>query len=105
MVRYLIAYYICKTDIRCAMRFLDLKEKEVINCRTGKRLGYISDIVFDECGCNGGQIGQIEAFIVPCQCKLFSCFTPSAEYLIRFCDIKCIGPDIIVVDICEKEIK
>ncbi len=71
-----------------------MKEKEVINCRDCKRLGFVADIEFDAC------TGCIKAIIVPEQGKLFWCFGSVGEYYINFCDIKCIGPDIILVDMC-----
>lgn len=79
------------------MTFLELREKEVINCKDCRRLGYVADIEFDPCN------GQIKAIIVPGQGKLFSCFGPATEYYIRFCDIVKIGPDIILVEICEHD--
>ncbi|MDD6327042.1 MAG: YlmC/YmxH family sporulation protein [Eubacteriales bacterium] len=75
------------------MRFLELKEKEVINCKDCKRLGYVADIEFD---CN---TGKVLAIIVPEVGKLFSCFGAGAEYYIRYCDIVKIGPDIVLVDL------
>ena len=35
------------------MRFLELKEKEVINCKDCRRLGYVADVEFD---CETGKI-------------------------------------------------
>lgn len=75
------------------MRFSDLKQREVINCKDCKRLGFVSDIVFDSCN------GKVEALVVPGPGKLFGCFCPCTEYVIRFCCIVRIGPDIILIDI------
>lgn len=75
------------------MRFSDLKQREVINCKDCKRLGFISDIVFDSC------TGKLEALIVPGPGRWFGCFCPTTEYVIRFCHIVRIGPDIVLVDI------
>lgn len=75
------------------MRFTDLKQREVINCKDCKRLGFVSDIVFDSCN------GKVEALVVPGPGKLFGCFCSCTEYVIRFCCIVRIGPDIILVDI------
>lgn len=41
------------------MRFCELREKEVINCCSCKRLGCVADIEFDPCS------GTIEAIIIP----------------------------------------
>lgn len=77
------------------MRFLELKEREVINCKNCHRLGFVADVEFD---C---KTGKILAIIVPGPGKLFSCFGSCTEYYIKFCDIVRIGPDIVLVDIDE----
>ena len=76
------------------MTFLDLKQKEVINCKDCKRIGCVADIEFDPCN------GQICALIVPVPARFFSCFGKEDRYCIRFCDVVRIGPDIILVDVC-----
>lgn len=75
------------------MRFMELRQKEVINCRDCKRLGYVADIEFD---C---KTGCIHALIVPGPGKIFGCFGSCTEYCIRFCDVVRIGPDIILVEV------
>ena len=81
------------------MRFSDLKQREVINCKDCKRLGFVSDMVFDSCS------GRVEALIVPGPGKWFGCFCREFELFIPWCKIVRIGPDIILVDIDEKEAK
>ena len=81
------------------MRFLELKEKEVINCKDCKRLGYIADLEID---CESG---KIIAIIVPGPGKLFSCIGSCSEYYIKFCNIVRIGPDIVLVDIDDCDIR
>ena len=80
------------------MRFSELKCKDVINLRDCKKLVRINDLEFDECS------GKICKVIVPgCGCnKLFNFFNTDPDYCIPYKDIKQIGPDIIVVDICCK---
>lgn len=75
------------------MRFCELKEKEVINCKDCRRLGFVADIEFDPCN------GCIKAIIVPEPGKLFSCFGSCNEYYIDFDCIVRIGPDIVLVDV------
>lgn len=75
------------------MTFLDLRQKEVINCKDCKRIGCVADVEFDECN------GQICALIVPAPVHFFSCFSKCLRYYIRFCDVVRIGPDIILVDV------
>ncbi len=78
------------------MIFLDrvqsLKQKEVINMRDGQRLGCVADIEVDTSN------GCVAAIIVPGPSKFHGLFT-HGEIYIKWCDIKKIGVDIIVVDI------
>lgn len=82
------------------MRFSELKEKEVINCNDGMRLGFVVDAEIDACN------GKIITLIVPEATKFFGCFGCSKEFVIPFCDIVKIGADIILVNIkSEKTLK
>ena len=56
-------------------------------------------LVIDECD------GRIRALIVPGPGKWFGCFCREFELFIPWCKIVRIGPDIILVDIDEKEAK
>ncbi|MDO4326772.1 MAG: YlmC/YmxH family sporulation protein [bacterium] len=80
------------------MRICDLRQKEVINSKDCKRLGFVADIDFNiETGC-------ILAIIVPgpgCFCGFLG---REKEYVIPFCDIKKIGDDIILVDVSLKDV-
>lgn len=78
------------------MRLCELRQKEVINCRDCKRLGFVGDIEFSLSG------GCLEKLIVPGPCKLFGLFGQEHEYVIPWCCVKQIGPDIILVDIDNK---
>ena len=62
------------------MRFLELKQKEVINCKDCRRLGYVADLEIDPV------LGCIKAIIVPGQGKFFTCFGATTEYYIKFCN-------------------
>lgn len=75
------------------MKMCELKQKEVINCRDGERLGYVCDLEFD---INTGIIIKI---IVPGPCKIWGILGRDHEYAINFCCIKQIGTDVILVDI------
>jgi YlmC/YmxH family sporulation protein len=80
------------------MRMFELKQMEVINERTCRRLGYVSDIDIDmDCGC-------IIAIIVPGCAKVFGIFGIDKEYVIPVKCIRQIGEDIILVDVDEEEI-
>lgn len=82
------------------MRLCDLRQKEVINCRDCARLGYVGDVEFNIC------TGCLEKIIIPGPGKFFGFFGDSCEYVIPWCNIKQIGPDIILVDIeCKTALK
>lgn len=76
------------------MLFSELKCKDVINLKDCKKLGHISDLEFDECS------GQICMVTVPCGNKFLNFLNAEPDYRIPFKNIKKIGPDIIIVDIC-----
>ncbi|MBQ8327607.1 MAG: YlmC/YmxH family sporulation protein [Lachnospiraceae bacterium] len=75
------------------MTFFEFKQKEVINIRDCKKLGHVTDLEFDECS------GQIKRIIVPGRRKWFDFLGCDSEVSICYCDIRQIGPDIILVDI------
>lgn len=79
------------------MRLCELREKEVINMCSCKRLGRVEDLVFD---C---ERGEVEAFIVPEQGRLAGLFVGTVEYVIPFECVKRIGTDIIMVEISEEK--
>ncbi len=79
------------------MRFCDLREKDVVNRCDCKRLGRICDLVFDE------KRGCISSIIVPGPLRVCGLFGADQEYLIPWERICQIGPDIILVEICEEE--
>lgn len=76
------------------MLFSELKCKEVINLKDCRRLGRVNDLEFDE------RNGCIHKLFVPRGNKWESFFKCQDDFVIPFKDIKQIGPDIILVDIC-----
>ncbi|MFT3984839.1 MAG: YlmC/YmxH family sporulation protein [Lachnospiraceae bacterium] len=78
------------------MRLSELEEKEVVNIKTCKKLGYINDLELDMCN------GCIKSVIVPCRrfC-LPNLLGEKKEYVIPFCQLKQIGPDIILVEMSD----
>lgn len=81
------------------MRICDLKQKEVINVKDCRRLGYVGDVDFDIC------TGCMLAIIVPGPGCIWGFLGREKEYVIPFCDIEQIGDDIILVCLREKEEK
>ncbi|MEG2003576.1 MAG: YlmC/YmxH family sporulation protein [Clostridia bacterium] len=82
------------------LTYCELKDKEVVNCRDGKRLGYICDLEIDVC------TGRIIKLILP-PFGSFFCFAKSKDRIcIPWENIEKIGDDIILVkynDIIEKK--
>ena len=73
---------------------LDFKHKEVINITDGRMLGYVQDV------CANLETGMITAIIVPGSSnKFLSFFSSSNDIVIRWEDIRCIGEDLILVEI------
>ena len=80
------------------MRICEIKCREVINIRSCRRLGYVGDVDFDlEKGC-------ILAIIVPGPATICGFLGREKEYVIPYWCIKQVGPDIILVDVDEKEV-
>ena len=72
---------------------LDFKHKEVINITDGKRLGFVQDVTADL------STGIITSIIVPGNTKLFNMFSTNNDIVIPWQNIKCIGDDVILVEI------
>ena len=72
---------------------LDFKHKEVVNIVDGKRLGFVQDVTAD---LNSGVITSI---IVPGNSKLINLFAGNNDIIVPWQNIKCIGEDIILVEI------
>lgn len=72
---------------------LDFKHKEVINISDGRRLGFVQDV------CADLETGTITSIIVPGSNKLLSMFSSSNDIVIQWQNIKCIGDDVILVEI------
>ncbi|MBQ4537217.1 MAG: YlmC/YmxH family sporulation protein [Lachnospiraceae bacterium] len=75
------------------MLFSELKCKDVINIRDCKKLWKVSDVEFDECK------GCIRKIMVPGNNQVLCFLRCEPEIVIPYCDIRQIGPDIILVDI------
>lgn len=76
-----------------AHKGLDFKHKEVINISDGRRLGFVQDVTANL------ETGVITSIIVPGSTKLFSMFSGNNDIVIPWNKIKCIGDDVILVEI------
>lgn len=72
---------------------LDFKHKEVINITDAKRLGYVQDVNAEL------DSGTITSIVVPGNSKVFNLFSADQTIVIPWSRIKCIGEDIILVEI------
>ena len=82
-----------------SMRFSDLCEKEVVNVSDCRCLGNVRDLEFDK------ECGDIKALIIPGPGKYLGCFCRDSEFCIPWAKVIRIGPDIILVEFNEKEMK
>ena len=73
-------------------RLTELHCKEVICIADGRRLGFVSDVQIEI------PSGNVTAIIVPGPCKLLGVLGGKDDFVIPWCCIKRIGPDIILVD-------
>ena len=72
---------------------LDFKHKEVINIKDGKRLGFVQDV------CADLKTGSITSIIVPGSNKVLNIFSNANDIVIPWQQIRCIGEDVILVEI------
>lgn len=72
-------------------RFDDMRCKEIINIRTGCKLGFPDDIEFDTC------TAKICKLIVFGKAKFFGLLGREEDFIIPWCDIDVIGQDTILV--------
>lgn len=72
---------------------LDFKHKEVVNINNGKRLGFVQDV------CADLETGMITSIIVPGNNKILNLFSQGNDIVIPWQNIKCIGDDLILVEI------
>ena len=79
------------------MTFSELKCKEVVNCKDGVKLGFVTDLEIDIIS------GKICSLIVPEQVKWYSCFCSARVCIIPYCNVVKIGPDVIVVSLDTKK--
>lgn len=80
------------------MLLCELQTKDVVNVCTAKTLGRVMDLEFDQkCGC-------ITTLIVPSPGKVCGLFFHDCEYWIPWKCVRCIGDDLILVEVVEKEV-
>lgn len=76
------------------MLYSELKRKEVINLKDCSVLGHVNDLEFDSYS------GCIQKIIVSGRKGFIPFLGCDQDYSICFKQIKQIGPDVIIVDLC-----
>ena len=79
------------------IKYSDLRCKEVICLSDGRRLGFVSDVQIEI------PEGAIKSILVPGPCRFFGFFGRKDDFLIPWCAIRRIGPDLILVDVKPEE--
>ena len=73
---------------------MDFRRKEVINITDGRRLGFVQDV------CADLETGKITSIIVPGSTnKILNFFSSENDIIIEWEKIRCIGEDLILVEI------
>lgn len=75
------------------MKMSELRCKEVICLSDGRRLGFVCDLELEV------PEGCVRSIIVPGPCRFLGLFGRKDDFVIPWCAIKRIGPDIILVDV------
>ena len=65
----------------------------MVNVKDGKRLGFVQDV------CADLETGMITSIIVPGSNKILNIFSQNNDIVIPWQNIKCIGEDLIIVEI------
>ncbi|MGL5972270.1 MAG: YlmC/YmxH family sporulation protein [Oscillospiraceae bacterium] len=73
--------------------YKEISCKDVINLRCGTNLGTVRDLEIDV------ESAKVKTIIVYGRCRLFWFFGKREAYAIKWCDIKTIGEDTILVNI------
>ena len=75
--------------------FCELRDKEVISVKDGRRLGFISDLEIVLC------TGRVNCIILPPSGSCLALFSKKGKIVIPWNAIEKIGDDIILVKYCE----
>ena len=74
-------------------KYSKLRQKEVVNVLDGARLGFICDLLLDQC------TGKICAIVVPGPSRFSLFFKGERDQVIPWKNIRKIGEDVILVEI------
>ena len=71
--------------------FSDLKNKEVVNVRTGEKIGFIDDCELDS------ETGRIVSLVIYGRSRAFGLMGRDEDIVVRCSDIQLIGEDTVLV--------
>ena len=77
-------------------RISDLRCKEVVNVKTGTKIGMVCDVAVDTCN------ATVQSIIVYGRCKFFGLLGREDDIVIPWCDINIIGRDTVLVNFNER---
>lgn len=75
------------------MKLSELQRKDIVDIKTGKKIGKIVDVEFDQTN------GYMIKFIIEKEHFIKNLFLSSEELTIKFTQIKKMGEDVILIDI------
>lgn len=75
------------------MKLSELQKKDIVDIKTGRKIGKIVDIEFDISS------GYMIKFIIESNGILKNIFSSNEDIVIRFSQIKKLGEDVILIDI------
>lgn len=75
------------------MKLSELQKKDIVDIKTGRKIGKIVDIEFDTSS------GYMIKFIIESNGILKNIFSSNEDIVIRFSQIKKLGEDVILIDI------
>ncbi|MBQ6284988.1 MAG: YlmC/YmxH family sporulation protein [Bacilli bacterium] len=75
------------------MKLSELQRKDIIDIKSGKKVGRIIDVEFDQSN------GYMIKFIIERAHFVKSLFSQSEELSIKFTQIKKMGEDVVLIDI------
>lgn len=73
-------------------RLVELRNKEVISCENGCRIGYVDDLEVDTSD------AKVKALVIYGRLKLFGLFGRKDDFIIPWKNIELIGEDTILVN-------
>ncbi len=77
--------------------FRELRDKEVINIKTGEKVGYIDDVEIDT------RTAEVAALVIYGRPRIFGIFGRGEDVVVKCSEIDVVGPDAILVRIDEEK--